>query len=198
MKKLILALVISIALTGCMPTIFQPQPTNPAPTFTLPPISPATETPPPPLPSETATALPLPTDTPIPTATASGEATLLPTFTPTAAITATLPVGTPTPTLTLFPRLYGTLPPWVAWGHVTLKNRARAEAYISLQCTASNGQLSIQEYPVPRHGELSLHVPAGDCHYVAWVGGREMAGFFHLGKEQDLAITLYRDKIALH
>ncbi|MGC8856562.1 MAG: hypothetical protein ACP5QU_07170 [Anaerolineae bacterium] len=178
-----------------MPFILQPQPPGPAPTFTLPATTPPLETATVAIqPTETATAVPLPSNTPLPTETA----TVALTPTPTATVTLSPVTGTATATVTLYPRLYGTLPPSVPFGYVTLKNKARAEAYISLQCTAITGQVSIQEYPVPRTGFVSLQVPAGNCHYVAWVGGRQMMGNFHLSREQDLAITLYRDKITLH
>lgn len=193
MKKWMVVLGMGLLLSGCMPFILQPQAPSPAPTFPLPATNSPTATVPP-QPTETGTPLPLPSNTPLPTETATTEAT----FTPTATVTLSAVTGTATATITLYPRLYGTLPPSVPFGYVTLKNKARAEAYVSLQCTAITGQVSIQEYPVPRYGFISLQVPAGDCHYVAWVGGRQMTGNFHLSKEQDLAITLYRDKIMLH
>jgi len=187
---------MGLLLSGCMPFL-QPQvPSSPAPAFTLlatnAPGETATLAP---TPTETSTPLPLSSDTPVPTETPTVEATF--TASATATITA-LVSGTATATSTLYPRFYGTLPPAVPSGQVTLKNKARAEAYISLQCTAITGQASIQEYPLPHYGLLSLQVPAGDCHYVAWVGGRQMAGNFHLSRGQDLTITLYRDKIVLH
>lgn len=107
--------------------------------------------------------------------------------------TGTLAVGqvTEIPTLTI--RLYGTLPPAVPFSQVTLINRARTEAYISLQVTMPDGTYSILEYPV--EGRVKINAPIGSYLYVAWVGGRKMVGEFKLKHNDDLSITLYRDHI---
>ena len=107
--------------------------------------------------------------------------------------TATLAVGqvTEIPTLTI--RLYGTLPPAVPFSQVTLINKARTEAYISLQVTMPDGTYSILEYPV--EGRVEIKAPIGSYLYVAWVGGRKMVGEFKLKHNDDLSIILYRDHI---
>jgi hypothetical protein len=109
--------------------------------------------------------------------------------------TATLAVGqvTEIPTLTI--RLYGTLPPAVPFSQVTLINKARTEAYISLQVTMPDGTYSILEYPV--EGRVEIKAPIGSYLYVAWVGGRKMVGEFKLKHNDDVSILLYRDHIEI-
>lgn len=97
------------------------------------------------------------------------------------------------PTLTI--RLYGTLPPAVPFSQVTLINKANTEAYISLQVTMPDGTYSILEYPV--EGRIRIQAPIGSYLYVAWVGGRKMVGEFKLKHNDDLSITLYRDRIEI-
>lgn len=112
--------------------------------------------------------------------------------------------GTATPTLvpgvtpiwTLAIRTYGTLPPAVPFSHITLINKANTEAYISLQVTMPDGQYSILEYPV--EGRVTIQAPVGSYLYVTWVGGRKMVGEFRLHNNDDLTITLFRDRVALH
>jgi hypothetical protein len=113
-------------------------------------------------------------------------------------ISGTLPapvaVGQVTATWTLAVRTYGTLPPLVPFGHITLINKAKAEAYISLHVDL-DGSNTVIEYPVD--GTRSIQAPAGYYRYVAWVGGREMVGEFRLKRDQDLSIVLYRDRVAI-
>ena len=114
------------------------------------------------------------------------------TRTPTATRTATLWwIATETP----HPQFYGTLPPGLPFGKIILTNKSKAEAYISLQCTTPDGKVTILEYPV--HGTVQAKAPAGNYVYVAWIGGRKMVGNFHLGKDQDLTIKLYKDKVTI-
>jgi hypothetical protein len=108
---------------------------------------------------------------------------------------ATLPVGQVTPVWTLAVRLYGTLPPAVPFSQVTLINKANTEAYISLQVTMPDGTYSILEYPV--EGRIRIDAPVGSYLYVAWVGGRKMVGEFRLSNNDDLSITLFRDRIVI-
>lgn len=96
---------------------------------------------------------------------------------------------------TLHPRFYGTLPPAIPFGKVKLINKAKADVYISLQCTTIDGYKTIIEYPV--FGSFSVSAPAGRYNYVAWVGGREFQGSFRLDKGEDLAITFNKDKVSL-
>ena len=122
----------------------------------------------------------------VPTAT-GGPADITP--------TATLAAGQVTAIWTLAIRQYGTLPPAVPFSQVTLINKANAEAYISLQVTMPDGKYSIIEYPV--EGRVKIDAPVGSYLYVAWVGGRKMVGTFKLSHDDDLTITLYRDKIVI-
>jgi hypothetical protein len=110
--------------------------------------------------------------------------------------TATLATGQVTPIWTLAVRTYGTLPPAVPFSHITLVNKAKAEAYISLQVSMPNGEFSILEYPV--EGRVKIESPVGFYLYVAWVGGRKMVGEFRLTGNDDLTITLYKDRIVVH
>jgi hypothetical protein len=109
--------------------------------------------------------------------------------------TATLAVGQVTPVWTLAVRLYGTLPPAVPSGEITLVNRANTEAYISLQVTMPDGKYSILEYPV--EGTVEIQAPVGQYLYVTWVGGRKMVGEFRLHKDEDLSIVLFRNRVEI-
>jgi hypothetical protein len=108
---------------------------------------------------------------------------------------ATLAAGQVTPIWTLAIRTYGTLPPEVPFNIITLVNKAKTEAYISLQVTMPDGKYSILEYPV--EGRIKIKAPVGSYLYVTWVGGRKMVGEFRLGHNDDLTITLYRDRVAI-
>jgi hypothetical protein len=110
-------------------------------------------------------------------------------------VTATLVVGQVTASPTLGIRTYGTLPPAVPFSQITLINKANAEAYISLQVTMPDGKYSIIEYPV--EGRIKIQAPVGSYLYVTWVGGRKMVGEFRLHQDDDLTITLYRDKVVI-
>jgi hypothetical protein len=109
--------------------------------------------------------------------------------------TATLAAGPSTliPTLTI--RTYGTLPPAVPSGDITLVNKAKTQAYISLQVTSIDGRYAIIEYPVV--GRISIKAPTGFYLYVAWVGGNKMVGNFRLSGNEDLSIILYKDKVVI-
>jgi hypothetical protein len=104
-----------------------------------------------------------------------------------------LPVGSATTTHTPAVLTYGTLPPAVPFAYVTLVNRAKTQAYISLQVVTAEGGPTIIEYPV--RGRIKFQAPVGQYLYVAWVGGRKMVGEFRLHHEDDLEILLYRDRI---
>ena len=132
------------------------------------------------------TTLPNLTTTP-PTATFVAPANATP--------TATLALGQVTPVWTLAVRLYGTLPPAVPYSQLTLVNKARTEAYISLQVTMPNGEYSILEYPV--EGSVKVQAPVGHYLYVTWVGGRKMVGEFRLHQNDDRTITLFRDRVEI-
>src|SRR5215207_2463594 len=110
-------------------------------------------------------------------------------------VTATLAVGQVTASPTLGIRTYGTLPPAVPFSQITLINKANAEAYISLQVTMPDGKYSIIEYPV--EGRIKIQAPVGSYLYVTWVGGRKTVGEFRLHQNDDLTITLYKDKVVI-
>jgi hypothetical protein len=109
--------------------------------------------------------------------------------------TATLAVGQVTAVWTLAVRTYGTLPPEVPFGQITLVNKAKTEAYISLQVTMPDGKYSIIEYPV--EGSVKIQAPVGQYLYVTWVGGRKMVGEFRLHKAEDLTINLFRNRVEI-
>lgn len=122
------------------------------------------------------------------TPTATGQ------MTATATQSVTAPAqSTAAATGTEHPRFYGTLPPAIPYGEVALINKAKADVYVSLQCTTVDGYKTIIEYPVS--GRRRVSAPAGNYIYVAWVGGREFQGSFHLGKGEELSITFNKDKV---
>jgi hypothetical protein len=160
------------------------------PTAVIPVASPtlvATDTPP-----ATPTAVTNLTTTPV-TATSGAVTTTVPPANVTA--TATLVTGQVTAIWTLAIRTYGTLPPAVPFSQVTLVNKAKTEAYISLQVTMPDGKYSIIEYPV--EGSVKIQAPVGSYLYVAWVGGNKMVGNFRLHHNDDLSIILYKDKVVI-
>ena len=169
------------------------------PTFTSVPV---TDTPVIPVASSTLPA----TDTPPATPTLVIDLTTTPATATGVPATATLAPGnvTSTPTLvtgqvtaiwTLAVRKYGTQPPLVPFSHITLINKAKAEAYISLHVDLPEGGNSVIEYPVK--GTIKIEAPVGFYSYVAWVGGNKMVGNFRLRHDDDLSITLYTDKVVI-
>jgi hypothetical protein len=126
--------------------------------------------------------------------TTPGTATSVPTLPST--LTATLtPIGkttlTASPTLGI--RTYGTLPPQNRpYTDITITNKSKAEAYISLQIVTDQGY-TIIEYPVKKFVKISI--PTGEYTYVVWVGGRKFVGYFHASQFEAEAITIFRDKI---
>jgi len=214
MKRILLAASVIFAIGACIP--FSPVP-NPGPTidvaasvaanvqtasaltlavqptdtFVLPTetLEP-TLTPEPTLGSETVMSPTLPNTTVMETVTGNTATFEVPTSTNVAASSGT---ASAVPTLTI--RTFGTLPPAVPFSNVTLINRARAEAYISLQVVTEQGGPTIIEYPV--EGRVRIQAPIGHYLYVAWVGGRKMVGEFRLKRDQDLSILLYRDRIEI-
>jgi len=130
------------------------------------------------------TATGTPTITPINTATQTQTQTPIPSN------------GLVTPTVTSPLTYYGTLPPDLPYGFVTLSNKSKVEANISLQCTTIDGYTTILEYSGIK-GTFDIHAPAGKYEYVAWVGGKQIMGKFSLAKRQELLITLYKDKVVI-
>jgi hypothetical protein len=212
MNKAVLSAALLLFTAACLPLTPAPQPSAPSPvvdqaetaqamlkaaiiqTLTAlpsnspnPVLSPATST---------STQVVLPSDTATMTATMNAT-TATATFivlTSTSSSTA-LPVGSPTATLTPGVLTYGTLPPAIPFANITLINRAKTKAYISLQVVTQEGGPTIIEYPVA--GKIRLQAPVGSYLYVAWVGGRKMVGEFKLHHDDDLDITLYRDRIEI-
>jgi hypothetical protein len=142
---------------------------------------------------------PPPTETGTPTETDEPDHLTLTAVLATGTLLTLAPTGTrdpsigATPTGTAGPLFFGTVPPDPPFGSITLLNRARAEAYISLQCEDRDGKVTILEYPVRR--QVRTRAPAGSYLYVAWVGGRQMTGTFRLGKDGEIMITLFRDRV---
>lgn len=148
-----------------------------------------------------------PTASPLPSETATPETSPAPNLTTTPAtatefaldttsMTATLAVpGSITVTPTPGVLTYGTLPPLVPFSQITLVNRSRTQTYISLQVTTVEGGPTILEYPV--RGRIEVKAPIGYYLYVAWVGGNQMVGNFRLNEDEDLTITLYRDRVEI-
>jgi hypothetical protein len=101
--------------------------------------------------------------------------------------------STSTPTIDPQPLSHGTLPPNLPSSSIFLVNKAKADAYVSLRCVTKDGYVTILEYPV--NGTVKVKAPVGQYTYVAWVGGRQFTGSFNLPKEDDLTITLFKDKI---
>jgi hypothetical protein len=222
-KTLFPALGLTLLLSACIPAFLQPT-ASPAPQVDLnatadvlvqaslealqTPTSAPSNTPVVITPTSTNTVVPVtPSETQNPalltlTATlGTGTVTTNTTITPTGTLPSPTPTATPnlavsiTPSTTLHPRYYGTLPPALPSGRITLINKSKAEAYISLQCTTKDGYTTIIEYPV--EGWLEVKAPAGKYIYVAWVGGRKMSGDFRLDTAEELTIRLYKDKITV-
>lgn len=96
---------------------------------------------------------------------------------------------------TAHPQHYGTMPPNLPFGRVTLVNKSKAEVYVSLQCTTKEGYVTIIEYPVK--STIETKAPAGKYVYVIWVGGRQLVGNFSLSQAQDLKITIFKDQAVI-
>ncbi len=109
--------------------------------------------------------------------------------------TSTLAPNQPSLTPTLGILKFGTLPPEVPFNGITIWNRSKAQAYISLQVTLNDGRFSIIEYPV--EGQVKVKAPLGSYVFVAWVGGNKMTGSFRLTSTDDLVIILYKDKVVI-
>ena len=184
----------AIALAGTLAALTQAA----LPTPSLPPSN----TPPP---TFTATTAPSATGAPTNTATSTPEATSAAgaTGSPTATGAMTLSTvpgtvsGTVTATLTPTPGvlLYGTVPPAVPYGRVHLVNLTNEMVYISFHCTLENGLTSYLEYPV--YARIVASIPAGPCHYVAWVKGRQFIGDIRIKKSLEYTFTFKRQKIII-
>jgi hypothetical protein len=222
-RTAVLVLATALLLNACIPLPFLGQPTvtpavdaqatDAALAATLaadtlsalptPTSEPASDTPEPTVTetvSSTATKTATESVTPDPnsTATQTGTAVTGTVGTTTVTITGTISPTTQvnaTATETLYPRFFGTLPPAVPFGKIHLANKAKADVYVSLQCTTVDGYKTIIEYPV--FGRLNVSAPAGKYVYVAWIGGRQFKGSFSLSKGEELSITFNKDKVTL-
>ena len=221
MKKVIVMMIIASLLLGaCLPGFLRPEPTATASPLPIsvaelegtatalsmeavqPLASPTLEAVNTPVsPTETNTSAP--TDTPIPTATENPAllaltatlSTVVADMTSTPGITSTQ-TALSTPTLgTPGPLHYGTMPPNLPYGDITLLNQAKAQVYISLRCVTKDGYVTIIEYPVAKM--VKTTAPAGNYTYVVWVGGRQIVGDFALGKSQSLTIKIFKDKVII-
>lgn len=216
-KLTVLALVCAFALGACLPAA----PTNSAPAVDIagtvasigqtaaaqtlaaqpsPTVAPVLDTVTPPVIDASATSTTIiNTDTPqanlttTPATATSG--TENPVSTATATSTATLSGTSPIFTPTLGVLTYGTLPPAnTPYTQITLINKSRSQAYISLQVVTDQGY-TIIEYPVK--GTIKVRIPAGSYTYVAWVGGRQFTGYFSVSKNDQPTITLFKDKVTV-
>jgi hypothetical protein len=106
------------------------------------------------------------------------------------------PAFSVTPTGTNQYQYYGTMPPKLPSGYITMINMSKSEAYVSLQCTTKDGYVTIIEYPVGG-SRVSTSAVAGKYVYVASVGGKKMTGNFRLGESQDLTLIIYKDRIEI-
>jgi hypothetical protein len=106
------------------------------------------------------------------------------------------PASGVTPTETNHYQYYGTMPPNLPSGYITMINMSKADVYISLQCTTLGGSVTIIEYPLGG-SRVSTIAPAGKYVYVASVGGKKITGNFRLTKMQDLTLIIYKDRIEI-
>ena len=157
---------------------------TPLPTLTVAAAASATQAP-----TDTATAASGSTNTATVTATGSPVVTASPTAT----------VGTVVGTFTFTPTpgilLYGTVPPAVPYGRVHLINLTNRMVYISFHCKLENGLTSYLEYPV--YSRLTASIPAGLCHYVAWVKGEQFTGDIRIKKQTEYTFTFKRQSIKI-
>jgi len=168
----------------------QPSPTTAPPTDTATPVIASSPTA-----QATEATTEEPTSTPAPNLTTTPATT---TSGPTQADvteTATLLSGQPTMTPTLGILTYGTLPPAVPSAKITLLNKSKTQAYISLQNRPPDGEVAILEYPVEK--QVKVSAPLGYYLYVVWVGGRKIVGEFRLHDNDDLTITIYKDRVEI-
>ena len=183
---MVLASTMAVQTMAALPTSTVAPTNAPLPTLTVTAAPSTTEAPP-----NTATSTPGATSTANTTVTATGSAT--------GAVTiSTVPntvVGTITATLTLTPGplLWGTVPPSVPYARVHLVNLTNQMVYISFHCTIENGLTSYLEYPV--YARITVSIPTGPCHYVAWVKGQQFTGDIRIKKFEEYTFTFKKTKI---
>jgi hypothetical protein len=221
-KFFITAMALAVTMSSCLPMTDQPAGETPTPVpeaalqataailsaqtlealpSPLPSASPVAHTP---TPAETSTETPNPFLLTLTATLGTGTVTAETPggFNAAALTSGTLPfTGTPGSTQTSRspttpqPLTHGTLPPYLPYGIITIYNKAEAEAYISLRCVTSDGNVTILEYPVKK--SVTVQAPSGKYTYVAWVGGRQFTGSFSMPNDEYLTITLYRDRVAI-
>jgi len=165
----------------------QPAPTTAPPTDTATLVVASSPT------SETTNDTPSPT--PAPNLTTTPATATAGTLDPTRTTTQPASVSDgPTLTPTLGILTYGTLPPAVPSANITIYNKSKVQAYISLQNDPPH-QIAILEYPVKK--SVNVRAPLGYYDYVVWVGGKQIVGHFVLQKGDELTITIYKDKVVV-
>ncbi|GAB4540756.1 MAG: hypothetical protein Fur002_08020 [Anaerolineales bacterium] len=176
---------------AAMPTPTLAPSATSAPTETPAPTKTATE---PPAPAETLTETPNPA---IETLTATlGTGTPFTVTAPAATISATAAaatLGSSSATATqeaTYPQTYGTMPPNLPSGKVSIYNSAPKEAYVSIQCETKEGYNSIVEFPLGSKGQHSVKSPAGWCHTVVWVDGKTFSVGFKLSISGNVSVTI--------
>jgi hypothetical protein len=87
------------------------------------------------------------------------------------------------------------LPPAVPSAEITLVNKSNTQAYISLQNYPKDKEVAILEYPVEK--QIKVDAPLGYYLYVVWVGGRKIVGEFVLQGDDNLKITIYKDRVTV-
>ena len=182
------ATIDSIVKTAAAETLAaQPSPTPVPATLTASP----TETVPPTDVTVTLSTTPAPNLTTTPATATAGTAVDNPniTVTPNANTSGEI---TLTPTLGIL--TYGTLPPAVPSADITLVNKSKAQAYISLQNDPPK-EVTILEYPVNK--QVSIKAPLGYYLYVVWVGGRKIVGEFVLHHDDNIKIIIYKDRVVV-
>ncbi len=110
------------------------------------------------------------------------------TFTPT-----TAPISgasaTPTGEIT-YPQTYGTMPPNLPSGKVTVSNQAKTQATVSLQCTTKDGYYAEVNFPVGRKSKIGAKIPSGSCAALVWVDGKKFSTSFRLAPSGNVTVTI--------
>ena len=217
MKKILIPLMVIVVITGACLPVAAPSDSSAPQVDTQATIDSIVNT----AAAQTLAAQPSPTTAP-PTLTASPTETVPPTDVTVTLATTSVPNLTTTPAtatsgteissdititatigsageITLTPTLgvltYGTLPPAVPSGPVTLVNKSKAQAYISLQLCDTEAKGAILEYPV--QSVLNIDAPIGNYNYVVWVGGKQLLGTLKVTNDDSLKITIYKDKVVI-
>jgi len=92
---------------------------------------------------------------------------------------------------------YGTVPFGYPYGKIKLSNHTYSDIYISLQGTMRDGYEVINEYSVDNNRTMDVKVPVGWYYYVAWVGGQQYVGQFHLNEDTNHTIKFYEKKVVV-